>query len=133
MRFKKFFWAILGSLTLALGALGSILPILPTVPFLLLSGYSFARSSAGLNRWFQNTRLYKTHLADYAAGRGMTWNTKIRIMAGATVLMAVGFFIMGAKGIVTGCIILGCVWLLHILYFLFGVKTISIHKETATS
>ena len=59
------------------------------------------------------------------AGRGMTWKTKIRIMVTVTFLMAIGFFMMGRKSIVAGCIVLGFVWLFHILYFCFGVKTIS--------
>ena len=32
--------------------------------------------------------------------------------------------VMGIKGIVTGCIVLGCVWAFHIIYFIWGVKTI---------
>ena len=59
----------------------------------------------------------------------MTKKTKVRIMITVTALMSVGFVMMGLKGIVTGCIVLGCVWLFHILYFIFGVKTIPATKE----
>ena len=63
------------------------------------------------------------------AGRGMTWKTKIRIMITVTVLMSIGFIMMGTKGIMVGCIVLSCVWLFHILYFCFGVKTIPVQKN----
>ena len=122
---KKYIYLTLGLICSGLGAVGSIFPILPTVPFLMLAGFCFARSSQRLDRWFKNTKLYQDNLADFLAGRGMTMKAKVRIMVTVTLLMGVGFVMMGLKGIVTGCIVLGCVWVLHILYFMFGIKTIS--------
>lgn len=55
----------------------------------------------------------------------MTTKAKVRIMVTVTLLMGIGFIMMGMSGILTGCIVLGCVWVFHIVYFLFGVKTIS--------
>ena len=122
---KKILYALLGGTGLILGALGSLIPVLPTAPFLLLAALCFARSSEKLDRWFRNTRLYKDNLEDFVAGRGMTMKAKVRIMVTVTLLMSVGFIMMGLKGIVTGCIVLGCVWVFHIIYFVFGIKTIS--------
>jgi uncharacterized membrane protein YbaN (DUF454 family) len=116
---------MLGSTSLILGALGSLIPVLPTAPFLLLAAFCFARSSEKLDCWFKNTKLYKDNLEDFVAGRGMTMKAKVRIMVTVTLLMSVGFIMMGLKGIVTGCIVLGCVWVFHIIYFVFGIKTIS--------
>ena len=45
-------------------------------------------------------------------------------MTAVTALLSIGFVMMGLKGIITGCIALGCVWLFHIIYFIFGFKTI---------
>ena len=122
---KKILYVMLGSTSLILGALGSLIPVLPTAPFLLLAAFCFARSSEKLDRWFKNTKLYKDNLEDFVAGRGMTMKAKVRIMVTVTALMSVGFIMMGLKGIVTGCIVLGCVWVFHIVYFIFGIKTIS--------
>ena len=52
MKIKKILWLILGFIGLGLGALGAVLAILPTVPFLLLAAVSFAKSSDKLNNWF---------------------------------------------------------------------------------
>lgn len=113
-----------GCVSLGLGALGSLIPVLPTVPFLMLASFSFARSSEKLHNWFVGTRLYQENLVDFVAGKGMTRRAKVRIMTTVTLLMSVGFVMMGLKGIATGCIVLGCVWVLHLLYFLFGIRTI---------
>ena len=39
---------------------------------------------------------------------------------------------MGVKGIVVGCVILAGVWIFHILYFIFGVKTITAAEGSET-
>ena len=121
---KKVLYIILGCIGVGLGAIGAVVPMLPAFPFLMLAAFCFARSSEKLDRWFKGTKLYQDNLADYVAGRGMTVRTKVRIMITVTLLMSIGFIMMGLKGIVTGCIILGCVWVFHILYFIFGIKTI---------
>ena len=121
---KRILYIILGCVGVGLGAIGAVVPMLPAIPFLMLAASCFARSSEKLDRWFKGTKLYQDNLADYVAGRGMTVKTKIRIMITVTLLMSIGFIMMGLKGIVTGCIVLGCVWLFHIIYFIWGVKTI---------
>ena len=110
-------------MSLGLGAVGAVMPVIPTVPFLMLAAYCFARSSEKLHRWFVGTRLYQDNLADFVAGNGMTRKTKIRIMVTVTVLVSIGFVMM--KAVPVGRIVLGCVWAFHVIYFLFGVKTVT--------
>ena len=126
---KRILYIILGCIGVGLGAVGAVVPMLPAFPFLMLAAFCFARSSDKLDRWFKGTKLYKDNLEDYVAGRGMTVKTKVRIMVTVTALMSVGFIMMGLKGIVTGCAVLGCVWAFHIIYFIWGVKTIPAAKE----
>ena len=123
MKLKKTIYIAVGCLSTALGAVGTVLPLLPTVPFLLLAAFCFARSSERLHTWFVGTALYRKHLESYVEGRGMTRGTKVRIMVLVTALMLLGFVMMDR--IVVGQIVLGVIWVLHLLYFLFGVKTIS--------
>ena len=131
MSLKKLFWIILGCIGVGLGSIGVFLPILPSVPFLLLATFSFARSSERLHKWFINTELYKKNLESYVQGKGMSIETKIRIMLIVTLLMGVGFSMMLLKEIYIPCIILLCVWIFHVVYFVFGVKTL--HNETKES
>ncbi|MDO5298943.1 MAG: YbaN family protein [Clostridia bacterium] len=122
MNIKKALYVVLGCIGVALGAVGAVLPLLPSFPFLLLAAFCFARSSERLHNWFVNTKLYKNNLESYVQGRGMTQKTKIRIMVTVTLLMSVGFIMM--HRIVIGRIVLACVWVFHIIYFTFGVKTL---------
>ncbi|EPD77414.1 YbaN family protein [Atopobium sp. oral taxon 199] len=124
MNIKKILYIIVGCVSVALGAVGAVLPFIPSVPFLLLAAFCFARSSERLNTWFVGTKLYRDNLADYTAGRGMTKKAKIRIMSTVTLLMSIGLILMGLKGIVIGCVVLLCVWVFHLIYFVFIVKTI---------
>lgn len=126
---KKVVYVILGCVSVGMGAIGAVLPMLPAFPFLMLAAFCFARSSKKLDAWFKSTKLYKDLLADYVSGRGMTRKTKCRIMLIVTLLMSIGFIMMGIKGIVAGCIVLGGVWIFHLLYFIFGIKTIPATKE----
>lgn len=118
MKIKKLLYVILGCIGLALGAVGAVLPLLPAFPFLLLAAFCFAKSSEKLHRWFTGTKLYKNNLESYVKGQGMTWKTKIRIMITVTVLMSIGFIMMHAVPV--GRIVLACVWVFHILYFVSG-------------
>lgn len=122
MKIKKILYITLGCIGVGLGAVGAVVPLLPAFPFLLLATFCFAKSSERLHTWFINTKLYKSNLESYVQGRGMTWATKIRIMVTVTLLMSVGFFMMSRVPV--GRIVLACVWAFHIIYFIFGVKTI---------
>ena len=126
MKAKKILFIVLGCIGLGLGAVGAVVPLLPAFPFLLLAAYSFARSSERLHSWFINTKLYKNNLESYVKGKGMTKWTKVRIMITVTVLMTFGFVMM--HQVPVGRIVLAAVWLFHIFYFAFGVKTL---KEPA--
>ncbi len=121
---KKILYMILGYSGVGMGVLGVVIPVLPTVPFLLLAAYCFARSSEKLERWLRGTKLYEDNLADFAAGKGMTRKAKCRIMLTVTLLMSVGFLMMGRKGIVAGCVVLALVWICHLIYFIFAIQTI---------
>lgn len=127
MNIKKAFFIVLGCLSLGLGAVGAVLPILPTVPFLMLAAFCFAKSSEKLHNWFVSTKLYKKNLESFVQGKGMTVKTKIRIMVTVTILMSIGFIMMHAVPV--GRIILGFVWLFHVLYFIFGIKTLKVETE----
>ena len=120
---KKAILIITGCIGVGLGAVGAVLPLLPAFPFLLLAAVCFAKSSERLDRWFRGTKLYKNDLESFVKGQGMTKRTKIKVMITVTLLMAVGFAVMFAREVYIPCMILGGVWLFHIIYYAFMVKT----------
>ena len=60
----------LGVVCVDLSAVGAVLPVLPTTPFLLAAAFFFARSSDRLNDWLRATKLYKSHLETFERARG---------------------------------------------------------------
>ena len=124
MGIKKLIWLLIGCIGLGLGAVGAVVPLLPSFPFLMLAAFGFAKSSEKLHNWFIGTKLYKDNLESYVQGKGMTPAAKRRVMTTVTLLMGFGFVMMLMKALYVPCIILGCVWVFHIVYFLFGVKTL---------
>ena len=119
---KKILLIAIGCVSLGVGAAGAVLPLLPVFPFLLLAAFCFGKSSERLHRWFTGTKLYKDNLESYVQGKGMTIRTKRKIVLTVTALMAFGFLMMGRVPV--GRAILVAVWVCHLLYFRFGVRTI---------
>ncbi len=128
LRFKKIVYVVLGSIGLVFGIIGMFLPVIPTVPFFMLAAIGFSKSSKKIHTWFTNTKMYKKNLESYVEGKGMTLATKRRIMTSVSLLMLVGFVTMWVKNLYLPCGILFGVWVFHIFYFVFGIKTL---EETA--
>lgn len=124
MNIKKILYIVLGTIGLILGAIGAVLPLLPAFPFLLLATVCYAKSSERLHNWFINTKLYKNNLESYVQGNGMSWPVKIRIMIMVTILMSIGFVMMITQKIYYGCFLLSVIWIFHLVYFIFRVKTV---------
>lgn len=121
----KYIYLLLGFIGVALGAVAAVVPLLPSFPFLLLAFICFGKSSEKLDSWFKSTKLYKHNLESFINKQGMTRGNKIRVMITVTAVMMVGFYMLRQMRI--GQVILGIVWIGHILYFSFGVKNKARH------
>jgi len=70
-----------GFLDTALGVLGIFLPVLPTVPFLLLALACFARSSEQFYNWLLGHAHLGALIRLYINGQGMTRASKVKAIA----------------------------------------------------
>lgn len=120
-RLRYCLWTAGGFLFFALGMVGAVLPILPTTPFILVAAFCFARSSDRLNGWFKGTKVYKMVLEGYMTKRSMTLRSKLTILVPVTALLAVSFAMM--SNVPVGRAIVAAVWVGHIVYFGFIVKS----------
>ena len=126
----RLIFLLLGLLCLGAGLVGAFLPILPTTPFLILAVFFFTRSSGRLNLWLQSTRFYQSHLAGIKRKEGITLPAKLRILATVTLLMGLASFFMlraylikGKVFALVGVIVMGLVWLGHVIAFLWMIPT----------
>lgn len=113
-------WAAGGFASFGLGALGAVLPILPTTPFLLVAAFCFARSSERLNAWFRSTKLCRDVL-EGVSRRSMTVRSKLLLLVPLTVVLGISFALMA--NVPAGRAVVATVWAAHIVYFGFVVKT----------
>jgi len=75
------FLLVVGTLSLGLGIIGIILPLVPTTPLLLLAAYCYARSSERFYHWLLNNRWFGEYIKNYREGRGMPRREKILTLA----------------------------------------------------
>ncbi len=76
-RFVKRLIFLGGFISLILGIIGIVLPILPTTPFLLLASAAFAKSSKKFNRWLLNNKILGSYIRNYKEGKGMPLKIKV--------------------------------------------------------
>lgn len=67
-----------GWFAVALGAVGVILPVLPTTPFMLLAAACFAKTSPRFHRWLLNNRVFGPLIENWEQGRFIEKTVKRR-------------------------------------------------------
>ena len=83
---RRWLYLALGAAALAMTVVGVIVPGIPTVPFLLLSSYGFARSSPRINRWLRETRFFGPILIEWEQYGGLSRTSKKKLI-GLTVVV----------------------------------------------
>lgn len=115
----------LGFICFGLGAVGVVLPILPTTPFLLAAAFFFANGSERFHQWFVSTTLYKRYI-EQAVKKSMDKKSKRNMLVTLGIIFLIGiiFSPLFAK------IIILVIAAFHFYYFLFRVKTTPQENET---
>ena len=73
---KRTFYLIVGYIFVGIGFLGALLPVLPTVPFLLIAVWAFSKSSDRLKEWLYTHPVYGTHITAWFEKGAMTKKAK---------------------------------------------------------
>ena len=108
----RFLWAILGLICVGLGLLGVILPLLPTVPFMLLAAFFFARSSERLHNWLLSHRNFGPAIVDWRERGAISQRVKrlstaaIMAMFSLSLLMGLRPLILVIQALVLSCVVL---------------------------
>lgn len=123
---KKYIYVGIGLISFILGAIGVIIPVLPTTPFLLLAAYCFARGSERFNTWFLNTKIYKKHLESFVKERRMTLRQKLIILGAADIMLAIPIILINSLHL--RLFLIGLI-LVKLYYFMFRIKTIKVDKS----
>ena len=120
----KIVYIIFGVLFCGLGAIGTVIPLIPTTPLILMAAVCFGKSSRRLNSWFLSTRLYRRTIDGFIHNRTMTIKTKMLLLSSITVFMGISFTTMLIfRTPVILQALLATIWLCHVIYFGFIVKT----------
>jgi inner membrane protein ybaN len=123
--YMKIIYVILGFISMGLGIAGSFLPGLPTVPFLLLASFFFARGSERFHGWFTQTRIYKNYLEDFEKNRSMTLKAKIGLLCLSSTMIAFPIFLLKNNYLRLALIL---VVIFKYYYFIFRIKTLKPDK-----
>ena len=117
--FFKALWISLGSLFVALAAVGVALPGIPTTPFLILAAACYIRSSQKLYDWLISNKTFGPYLKDYREGKGIP--KKAKILAISMIILFVGSsVIFGIEDQILK-IAVGALGLTGLLYVIFKV------------
>lgn len=105
----RLFWALCGFAALGLGVVGIFLPLLPTVPFLLLAAFCFARSSEHMHLWLTMHPVLGPPIRDWQASGAISLRAKRLATASMAVVLVLSFtlgvqpLIVAVQAVVLGC------------------------------
>jgi len=116
----KVIFVTLGFIAVGIGAIGAVLPVLPTTPFLLLGSYFLAKGSDRFNDWLKGTKLYKDNLESFERNRSMTRRTKTYLMTLSSSMIWLSIFMVDKPYLKAMLVVID---LFKFYYFIFRIKT----------
>ena len=117
----RYVFLTIGAISFALGTAGIVLPLLPTVPFYMLTLFCLARGSERLHKMFLASSLYQKTVGAYERDKALTLRTKLSILLSVSTIMAIGAYF--SQDMPIALIIMGIIWVAHIIALAFIIKT----------
>ncbi len=91
---KKILFIVLGVICTSLGAVGVVVPVMPTTPFLLLASFFFLKSSKKLHGKLLNTKILGEYIYNYQTYHAIKRKTKIISMVVLWVTLAISAYLV---------------------------------------
>lgn len=113
---------ILGFISMGIGIVGIVTPILPTTPFLLLASFFFAKGSKRFHDWFISTKIYKKYLESFVQSKAMTLKNKFTILLPVSCMLIITFIFVNN---LYARLVLVILFIGKYLYFFTQIKTIA--------
>jgi hypothetical protein len=92
MEISRVLFFTLGLTFLGIGAIGIVLPVLPTTPFIIVSALCFGKSSKRFERWISNNRYFGSYIENYKTKKGVPLDVKIKSIIFLWVMLLVSIF-----------------------------------------
>ena len=108
-------FVVAGTICVALGALGIVLPVLPTTPFLLLAAACYIRGSERMHHWLLNNRWFGSYIKNYHEGRGISAKGKIFSITSLWVAICISIFLIQILPMQVALIIIASAVTTHLL------------------
>ena len=89
---KRSVWLLLGLLATVCGIVGTVLPLVPTTPFLLVAAFAFARSSPRLHNWLMEHRHFGPLVLNWQRHGSIDRKTKVLSVAVMAGMLALTWF-----------------------------------------
>ncbi len=100
-----------GFVSISMGILGILLPVLPTTPFMLLGAYCFSRGSEKWHDWLLNHRIFGEYILAFRDRRGLTCQQKCRIALSVSVMMSISIFLVRGSGV---SVLISLIWVIFL-------------------
>ena len=117
----RYVFLTIGAISFVFGTAGIVLPLLPTVPFYMLTLFCLARGSERFHKMFLESSLYQKTVGAYERDKALTLRTKLSILASVTTIMAIGAYF--SQDMPIALIVMAFVWIGHVIALVFIVKT----------
>ena len=118
----RYVFLTIGAISFALGTAGIVLPLLPTVPFYMLTLFCLARGSERFHKMFLESSLYQKTVAAYERDKALTLRAKLSILVSVSAIMAVGAYF--SQDMPIALMVMGIIWVAHVIALAFIIKTI---------
>jgi len=107
-RAKRIILLIIGFLSLALGGLGVLLPLLPTTPFVIVAAIAFANSSDRLHQWLLDHNIFGPLIANWRRHGAISRFAKVASVASMAAILVISILLAApAAVIVAQALVLG--------------------------